>query len=106
MGLLPATLNARVNPRLEAALNHADLQAMRATAARLYQQQPVANGATDRWSNPNSGNHGSVTVLQSFTRAAMPCRLVRYDVHLRSRRGMRSYTLDWCRTDTGAWKIM
>jgi surface antigen len=107
--LLPAASHAWVSPipssRIETGLNDADRRAMSAAAARLYQKDTVTNGATDTWSNPQSGNGGSVTVVQSFTKSEMPCRKVRYDVHLRSRRGMRSYTVNWCKTATGDWKI-
>jgi surface antigen len=106
ISLVPATPDARVGSRIVPGLSDADLHLMRVAAARLYQQNTVANGATDSWSNPKSGNRGSVTILQSFTKSAMPCREVRYDVHLQNRRGMRSYTLNWCRTAAGAWKIM
>jgi surface antigen len=110
VSMLPATLHAQVSPipssRLETGLNDADLRAMNAAAAPLYQKHTVASGATDTWSNPQSGNGGSVTVLQSFTKSDMPCRKVRYDVHLRSRRGMRSYTVNWCKTATGTWKML
>jgi surface antigen len=107
LSLFPATMQAQVNPfrNSRIGLNDADLQAMNAAAARLYQQSTVSIGATDSWSNPNSGNGGLITVLQSFTKSGMPCRKVRYDIHLRTRRGTRSYTLNWCKTAGGAWKI-
>jgi surface antigen len=110
LSLLPTISHAQVSPipssRLETGLNDADRRAMSAAAARLYQRDTVTNGATDTWSNPRSGNSGSVTVLQSFTKSEMPCHKLRYDVHLHRRRGMRSYTINWCKTATGAWKIL
>jgi surface antigen len=110
ISLVPATPHAQINPfrssRIGTGLNDDDMRTMNATAARLYQKDTVANGATDRWSNPASGNSGSITVLQSFTKSEMLCRRVRYDIHLRRRRGTRSYTLNWCKTPTGAWKIL
>lgn len=110
LSLLPATSHAQLSPipssRLETGLNDADRRAMNATATRLYQKDTVANGATDTWSNTQSGNSGSVTVLRSFKKSAMPCRKLRYDVHLHNRTGMRSYTINWCKTATGAWKML
>lgn len=107
LSLFPATTQAQVNPfrTSRTGLNDADLQAMNRAASRLYQQGTVSSGATESWSNPNSGNGGLITVLQSFTKLGMPCRKVRYDIHLSTRRGTRSYTVDWCKTAAGAWKI-
>ena len=107
LSLSPASLQAAVNPlrNVRTGLNSADLRAMNAAAARLYQQDTVSDGATTKWSNPRSGNSGSVTVLQSFTKSDMPCRELRYDIHLHARRGMRSYTVNWCKTASGVWKL-
>lgn len=105
MSLLPTSPYAQGRSRLNTGLNSADLQAMGAVAARLYQQDNVANGTTDHWANPKSGNRGSVTVVRSFTNAANPCREVRYVIQLHNRRGARSYNLNWCRTAAGVWKI-
>jgi hypothetical protein len=88
LSLLPTISHAQVSPipssRLETGLNDADRRAMSAAAARLYQRDTVTNGATDTWSNPRSGNSGSVTVLQSFTKSEMPCHKLRYDVQDRN----------------------
>jgi hypothetical protein len=39
----------------------------------------VPDGASDEWFNPKTGNGGTITVLQSFTRDGMQCRKVRYE---------------------------
>jgi len=107
LSLFPVTPHAAVNPLRSSriGLNSADLRAMNAAAAGLYQQDTVSDGATAKWSNPRSGNSGSITVLQNFTKADMPCRKLRYNIHLRARRGMRSYTVNWCKTASGVWKL-
>lgn len=109
MGLLPATQDAQASPlarpRIGTGLNDADRQAMNGAAARLFQRHTIADGATDSWSNPKSGNGGSITVLHHLIRAAMPRREVRYDIRLHSGGRTRAYTLNWCKTANGAWKI-
>jgi surface antigen len=107
LSLFPATLQAALNTARNSrtGLNDVDVRAMSATAARLYKQDTVANGAKDHWSNPRSGNSGSITVLESFTKSDMPCRRLRYDIHLHARRTTRSFTVNWCKTATGAWKL-
>lgn len=107
LSLFPTTPQAALNPlrTSRTGLNGADLRAMNAAAARLYQQDNVSDGATTRWSNPKSGNSGSITVLQTFTKSDMPCRKLRYKIHLHARRGVRSYTVNWCKTATGIWEL-
>ncbi len=109
LGFLPVASDAQVNPfrtsRIGSGLSDQDLQMMGDAGARLYQHDTVAAGAKDQWSNPASGNSGTLTVLQSFTRHGMACRKVRYNIHLRARSTPRSYTVNWCKTPSGAWKI-
>jgi len=107
LSLFPTTPQAALNPLRSSVtgLNSVDLRAMSAAAAGLYQQDNVSDGATANWSNPKSGNSGSITVLQSFNRSDMQCRKLRYNIHLRRRRGMRSYTVNWCKTASGVWKL-
>ena len=107
LSLFPTTPQAALNPLRSSVtgLNSADLRAMSAAASGLYQQDTVSDGATANWSNPKSGNSGSITVLQSFTMSDMQCRKLRYNIHLRRRRGMRSYTVNWCKTASGVWKL-
>lgn len=108
-GVLPATSQAQVNPfrssRIGSGLSNDDLTAMGAAGRQLYEQDTVADGASDDWSNAKSGNHGTITVLQSFERSGMTCRKVRYDINLTKRRTPRSYTVNWCKTPSGEWKM-
>jgi surface antigen len=102
----PPISDAQVNPFLRGTGLHGDDMAlMRATASRLYQQDVVADGASDHWSNPKTGDSGTVTVLQSFEKSGMACRKVRYDIRVRTRAGQRSYTVNWCKTASGEWKV-
>ena len=82
-----------------------DLALMTGAASQLYQQDTVANGAASHWSNPKTGDSGTVTVLHSFEKAGMACRRVRYVIHLRGVTGQRVYTVNWCKTASGEWKI-
>ena len=103
------TTNAQLNPfyNQEAGpgLHGDDWALMHAAAARLYRQERVADGAATRWSNPKTGDSGTVTVLQSFEQNGMACRRVRYDIQLGSSPGPNPYTLNWCRTASREWKI-
>ncbi len=106
----PVAAQAQVNPfrssRVGSGLNQDDLKALGAASQRLYTEGGVADGASDTWSNPKSGNSGTVTVLGSFQRQGNACRKLRYDIRLRQRKGARSYTLSWCHMPDGSWKVI
>ena len=110
LNLVPVLSHAQVNPfqssRIGSGLNDADRREMSSAARRLYEQEAPANGASDTWSNPKTGNSGTVTVLESFTHQQMQCRKVKYDIRLRKRTAPRSYTVNWCKTPAGAWKVL
>ena len=108
--VLPLAAHAQVNPfrssRVGSGLNQDDLKALGAASQRLYTQNSVADGTSDTWSNPRSGNSGTVTVLQSFERQGNACRKLRYDIRLRQRKNPSSYTLSWCHLPDGSWKVI
>ena len=107
---LPLVAHAQVNPfrssRVGSGLSQQDLRELGDAGRRLYTQDNVANGASDTWSNSQSGNSGTVTVVDSFQRQGNACRKLRYDIRLKVRSGVRTYTLNWCRQPDGSWKIV
>jgi surface antigen len=112
VGLLlavPVAAQAQTNPfrssRIGTGLTNEDRAEMSAAGRRLYDQPTVADGASDQWSNPKSGNGGTITVLQSFEKSDMTCRKMRYVIHLAKRTGPRTYTVNWCKTASGEWKL-
>jgi surface antigen len=106
---LPVAAQAQTNPfrssRIGTGLTNEDRVAMGAAGRRLYDQPTVADGASDQWSNPKSGNSGTITVLQSVEKSGMTCRNMRYVIHLAKRTGSRTYTVNWCKTASGEWKL-
>lgn len=107
---LPLVAHAQVNPfrssRIGSGLSQEDLKELGAASRQLYAQDNVANGTTDTWSNPKSGNSGTVTVMDSFQRQGNACRKLRYDIRLKVRSGVRTYTLSWCHMPDNTWKII
>jgi surface antigen len=71
--------------------------------ARLNGTQPARAGNTDAWSNPQSNDSGTNTVLRVFHSAGMACHPVQH--HIVARGTGRDYRLTWCRTPSGEWKI-
>jgi surface antigen len=103
----PAISDAQINPfrSSRSGLRGDDFTLMTAAASKLYQQDVVSDGAADNWSNPQTGNSGTVTVLQSFQKDGMTCRKVRYVIHLRASIEQPTYTVNWCKTASGEWKM-
>lgn len=103
----PSISDAQINPFQSSSrhLRGDDWTLMTDAASQLYQQDTVADGAASHWSNPKTGDSGTVTVLHSFEKAGMACRRVRYVIRLRGVSGQRNYTVNWCKTASGEWKI-
>jgi surface antigen len=85
----------------------ADMAMMTDAAQQLYGATPPArNGAFRTWSNTKTGSSGKVTLLSSFHSEGLACRKVGYDIKLKTRPDVRHYTLNWCKTANGDWKIL
>ena len=65
--------------------------------------QNAADGESRPWSNPQTGNGGTITVLRSYKRGDMLCR----DAAVNSKLEDHSvvYVLPFCRVADGSWKI-
>ena len=104
---LPAAAHAQVIPFLGnfgPGISPSDNQMVFESAARLNAAEPSKVGESDSWSNPQTKNSGSSTLLRIFRSGGMSCHLVRHRIIAAGRRP-RDYRLTWCRTSTGEWKI-
>ncbi len=67
------------------------------------------NGTTLSWSNPESENSGTVTLIDSFASSGRDCRRVRYIVEPGPKQASfartANYVLTNCRLPDGTWKI-
>ncbi|HUC68666.1 MAG TPA: RT0821/Lpp0805 family surface protein [Stellaceae bacterium] len=67
------------------------------------------NGTTIAWSNPESTNSGTVTLLDRFSSKGRDCRRVRYDTKPGPKQPASvrasSYVLTSCRLADGTWKL-
>ena len=63
----------------------------------------VSDGESRPWSNPQTGNSGTITILRSYKRGDLPCR----DAEVNSKLKERSvvYVLPVCQVADGSWKI-
>ena len=104
---LPMTAHAQVIPFLGnfgPGISPSDNQMVFESAARLNAAEPSNVGESDSWSNPQTKNSGSSTILRIFRSGGMLCHLVRHRI-IAGQRRPRDYRLTWCRTPAGEWKI-
>ncbi len=106
---VPLPALAQINPfrssKYGPQLSGDDLNQMLASIARLNAESSIRVGASEGWSNPATGSHGSSTVARIFNSAGLPCHLLHHEIAAQGRTPPRPYDLTWCRTADGTWKI-
>jgi surface antigen len=61
------------------------------------------DGESRPWSNPQTGNSGTITVLRTYKRGTMPCRDAEVNSQLKDRSVV--YVLPVCQVADGSWKF-
>ena len=103
-----AAAQAQINPFRGTggrALSPEDSQLLFASVARLNAAEPSRVGRSDSWSNPQTRNSGTSTILRVFHSGGMVCHLIRHSIFVAERPPAQDYRLTWCRTPSGEWKI-
>jgi surface antigen len=106
--LLSAAAQAQVNPFRGSGgrgLSPEDNQLLFESIARLNAAEPSKVGSSEAWSNPQTKNSGTSTVLRVFHSGGMVCHLVRHNIVAAGRPPGHDYRFTWCRTPSGEWKI-
>jgi surface antigen len=104
--LLPVALQAQVNPfRGGPGLPPEDNRLLFESVARLNAAKPSHVGLSETWSNPQTNNSGTSTILRVFHSGGMVCHLVQSRIVIPRRPPPASYRLTWCLTSNGEWKI-
>jgi surface antigen len=101
-----AAAQAQVNPfRGGPGLSPEDNRLLFESIARLNAAEPAQVGRFATWTNPQTNNSGTSTVLRVFRSGGMPCHLLGYHIVVAGRPSGLDYRLTWCRTRSGEWKI-
>lgn len=104
-----SSTQAQINPfrssRQGTGLSTADVNMIEGAVEHLNSTEPLQVGASQDWSNPDSGNSGKVTVTRLFQSGGMPCHGMRYDLSYKMKRPTAHYTVNWCKIKSGEWKI-
>ena len=102
--LLPGAASAQVSMFTQGpGLSPEDNRLLFESIARLNAAKPARVGNSDAWSNPQTNDSGTNTVLRVFRSGGMACHLVRH--HLVASGTGRDYRLTWCLAPSGEWKI-
>ena len=83
-----------------------DRRIMESLSAKLYQADNPQIGATEHWSNPKSGNSGTVSLIEVFEKDGMPCRKMRHRITIKGMKDPMIFVFNRCRLQSGEWKVM
>jgi surface antigen len=106
VGLVAASAQAQLLPTWEThiTLTQQDLDMIRGAVTNQVHGKPV--GTTATWSNPTSGNSGSIKLLKKLPRTNQQCEQIEYTVRSG---GTPVYTEHYhftsCPQPDGTWKI-
>lgn len=91
-------------------LTDKDFAAMAAVADPLMEDETVPIGTSKSWSNPRSGNSGTITLEGRFTYdyqgTKLPCRKLRYHTVIKNYSDPYNLRLNRCRTANGDWMLL
>ena len=99
---------AQVNPfrgSKDTPLSASDITAINEATTRLLDKPQLVIGASEPWTNPQSGAKGTATVGSASQHKGLSCRVVQYKATIPGPRPERSAHLTWCKTKDG-WRML
>jgi hypothetical protein len=91
-------------------LTEQDYAAMAKAADPLLNDDTIALGTTRDWSNPTSGNKGSITLMERFEYTyegnKLPCRKLKYRAVIQNLADPYNLVIQRCRIANGEWKLL
>lgn len=87
-------------------IDDGDLQAMSSVSGPLYADPPPAAGTKVDWDNPQSGNSGTITLIEAFEHQGLPCRKIHYTFKIKNVATDFSFVQDRCQVESGQWKTL
>jgi surface antigen len=98
---------AQISPfgRTAAGLSKEDWVALHAARDKAL-EGAAAVGTKQAWSNPKSGNSGTIDIIDTLALDGMDCRSVRYDFSLKMKASNTTYLVHECKTGDGSWKLL
>lgn len=102
VGTLASPLVKTIDPKVAELLNERDLEMMAEAGSRAVKAGRIEG--EQAWSNPDSGNSGSVTVKRQFERQKHACVEARIMINA-DNRPVHDRISEFCRDDDGTWKL-
>ncbi len=99
---------AQINPFRNSAvedLTEKDLELMGAAAVPLYKTEKPEIGKSAAWTNPDSGNFGTIELVDVYVWRKMPCRKLQHLMQIKKQRDALNISIDRCQVESGEWKI-
>jgi hypothetical protein len=91
-------------------LTSKDFQEMGAAVDPLLNDETIPIGTARSWSNPRSGNSGTITLERRFTQdfqgKTLPCRTLRYHTVIRNRSDPFNLRINRCKVADGNWMLL
>jgi surface antigen len=98
---------AQVNPFGDSLdLKDSDVSMLQAAASTLFRDDQARIGQTESWSNPKTGNSGTVSLLGLFEHAGMPCKRLQHSIKQKGHADLILYQFARCRAADGTWKLL
>ncbi len=86
-------------------LEASDLDILRRKGGEFHENGSEV-GATQEWSNDDTGNSGTMKLLAKFERDGMPCVRIGHNFKIRDTEDPQKLVLQECRTADGEWKYL
>lgn len=86
-----------------AGLSKSDLALLTSTSDAVNN---AGTAGAKTWSNPGTGNSGTVTLAGAFQSKGMQCHKLDYTVDFARPIRHSAFTLNWCRVAAGSWKTL
>jgi surface antigen len=87
-------------------LTDEDRTLIRNASSSLYQNREAKAGQFETWENPDSGNHGTVTLVKQFQAKQMPCWRLRHSIKIVGQKDLKTIEISRCKAPSGEWKIL
>ena len=91
-------------------LTSTDFENMSKAVDPLLEDETIPIGTARSWSNPRSGNSGTITLEGRFTYdyqgKTLPCRTLRYHTMVRNYSDPYNLRINRCRVPDGEWMLL
>lgn len=87
-------------------LTDKDYEIAKAAAASLYTDENAMPGDVVSWKNPESGNYGTIEMVDRHAYQGLPCVRLQHDIKITTVETPFRYILDRCQTADGEWKLL